>query len=379
MLAIAARAMGYRVAILDPDPACPAAAVADCVEVGRYDDTPAAIRLAQGCAVVTYELEHISASLVESVARLVPVRPGLRPLRVSQDRLAERRFVEAQGVAVAPWREVVVGDDEGLRRAVAELGAPVRIKAAFGGYDGRSQVQLTSADQGRDAWALLGRPAGEPVLVELELTFESELSVVWARSDAGEVVAYPPAGNRHADGILVESVMPATVAGPVVAGAGAIARTLADAMGMVGVLTVELFQLPGDRLLVNELAPRVHNSGHVTLDAAATSQFEQHIRAICGLPLGSSDLLSPAAMVNLLGSGRRRPARPEGVEAVLAEPGTHLHVYDKTEVFAGRKLGHVTALGSTPVDALARARAAARRLRWGEVVTPLADGPESPA
>jgi 5-(carboxyamino)imidazole ribonucleotide synthase len=377
MLGMAARSMGYRVAVLDPDPACPAAAIADRVEVARYDDTPAAIRLAQGCAVVTYELEHVAAPLVEAIARLIPVRPGLTPLTATQDRVAERRFVVAQGVAVAPWREVVVGDDEALRDAVQELGTPLRVKAAFGGYDGRSQVQLTAAGQVRDAWAVLGRPAGELVLVEQELEFESELSVVCARAAAGDVVAYPPAGNRHVDGVLVESVLPAPVPSAVVAAAQAIARTLADAMGMVGVLTVELFLLAGDRLLVNELAPRVHNSGHATIEAAATSQFEQHIRAICGLPLGAPDLLSPAAMVNLLGSGRRRPARPIGVESVLAEPGTHLHLYDKAEAFRGRKLGHITSLGSTPVEALGRARAAARRLHWADDAADPAHGPES--
>ena len=365
MLGSAARAMGYGIRVLDPDPDCPSAAIADHVEVGSYSDVDAAVRMALGCSVVTYELEHVDATLVVAIEDSgVPVRPGIRALRVTQDRLAERRFVEDQGIAVAPWREVASGEDEALAEAITALGMPVRLKAVFGGYDGRSQIRVASGRSRSLAWMDLGRPAGQPVLVEAELRFESELSVVCARSVDGQTVPYPVARNAHDDGILVESVMPAGVADEVTREAQSIAARLADAMGLVGLLTVELFVLPDGMLVVNELAPRVHNSGHATIEAAATSQFEQHIRAICGLPLGAVDPLIPAAMVNVLGTGPRRDARRDGVAEALSDPDVHLHVYGKREVFERRKMGHVTALGTSTDAALLAARSAAARLRW---------------
>lgn len=365
MLGLAARAMGYGIRILDPDPACPAAAIADHVEVGNYADVEAALRMAQGCAVVTYELEHVDASLVEAIeAAGVPVRPGAMPLKITQDRLAERRFVEAADIAVAAWREVASGDDEALTDAIGQIGMPVRLKAAFGGYDGRSQIRIATGRGRALAWMDLGRPAGQPVLVEHELRFAAELSVVCARSLDGQVVPFPVARNVHDDGILVESMMPADVTPDVAAAAQAIAVRLAEAMDLVGLLTVELFLMHDGTLVVNELAPRVHNSGHATIEANATSQFEQHIRAICGLPLGSPDLLSPVAMVNLLGSGPRRRAALTGVSAALADPDVHLHVYGKREVHERRKMGHLTALGASIGEALERARTAVDQLGW---------------
>jgi len=378
MLGFAARAMGYRIRVLDPDAGCPAAAIADHVEVGSYRDVAAALRMAHGCSVITYELEHIDAALVEALAERLPVRPGLTPLKVTQDRLAERRFVEDNGVPVAPWREVAAGDDASLAQAAATLGTPLRLKAAFGGYDGRSQVRIATRDGLASAWSDLGRPQGEPTLVEQELAFVSELSVVCARALDGHTRPFPPASNRHAHGILAESVFPAQVPATVAAEAQAIAVHLANAMDLVGLLTVELFLLPGDRLVVNELAPRVHNSGHATIEASATSQFEQHIRAICGLGLGSTETLRPAAMVNLIGDGARRPARLRGISAATQDPAVHLHVYDKREVFEGRKMGHLTALGPDAATALARATAAQARLRWADDAS-TADGPESAA
>jgi 5-(carboxyamino)imidazole ribonucleotide synthase len=374
MLALAARAMGYRVAILDPDPECPAAAVADHVEVGGYADTAAALRLAERSAVLTYELEHVDAAMVESLAAARPVRPGTLALRVTQDRLAERRFVAGLGMPSAPWREVVAGDDVALASAVDELGLPLRLKAVFGGYDGRSQVRLGDRRAVPGAWAALARPTGEPVLVEAELAFEAELSVVCARGADGRIAAYPPVGNRHDEGILVESVLPAPVPSTVAADADDLAARLAAAMGLVGVLTVELFLLPGGHLVVNELAPRVHNSGHATIEACATSQFEQHVRAICGLPLGDPALRSPAAMVNVLGSGRRRPARLLGIAEALGDAAAHLHLYDKREVFERRKMGHLSVVAGDAEEALRRARAAVRHLRWADDDDPSGPG-----
>lgn len=368
MLGIAARTMGYGVRVLDPDPACPASAVADHVESGGYDDLEAALRMARECAVMTYELEHVAPGLVDAIEALgVPVRPGARALRVTQDRLAERRFAVAQGVTVAPWREVVVGDDEALDAALEVVGAPSRLKAAFGGYDGRSQVRIATTRDRRMAWMDLGRPSGQAALLEREVPFRAELSVVGARGLDGGYRPFPVAWNVHDEGILVSTEWPARVSPEVTLAAHAIGATLAAAMDLVGVLTVELFLLPDGSLVVNELAPRVHNSGHVTLDAATTSQFEQHIRAICGLPLGSTEPLAPAGMVNLLGDGARRPARLAGIAEALADEAVHLHLYGKRDVMERRKMGHLTALAGpdgTTEGALARARAARDRLSW---------------
>ncbi len=362
MLGLAARAMGYRVAILDPDPDCPAAAVADRVVIGSYDDVGAALRLADVSDVVTYELEHVAAAVVEAIEARVPVRPGRRPLLVTQDRLAERRFVEDTGIAVAPWREV--GSVPEARAASEALGLPLRLKLPIGGYDGRGQLRIVAMADLDDAWERLGRSAGESLLAERELDFEAELSVVVARAIDGAVAAFPIARNRHDAGILVESVAPAPVPPDVVERASAIGCSLAAAMDLCGTLTAELFLLRDGSLVVNELAPRVHNSGHWTIEGAATSQFEQHIRAICGLGLGSAAGLTPTATVNILGRGPRRDAHLLGVAEALADPAVHLHLYDKRQVFERRKMGHLTALGSDVDEALSKARAAQAALHW---------------
>lgn len=367
MLGFAARSLGYRIAVLDPDPECPARAIADRLVVAQYDDAAAALDLAQGCAVVTYELEHVSADVVAALERRLPVRPGHRALLATQDRLAERRFLAEAGAPTAPWREIRTPDD--LRRAISTLGAPLRLKAALGGYDGRSQVRVAGPLDADSMFGLLAGAASAAGLVaERELAFACELSVVCARALDGTVRAYPPVRNRHDDGILVESVAPAPapVTPAVVAEAQALAGRLATALDLVGVLTVELFLLGDGRLVVNELAPRVHNSGHHTIESGPTSQFEQHVRAICGLPLGSAVQATPAAMVNLLGTGPLRPARLTGLEDALRDPLVHVHLYDKRRVFERRKMGHVTATSGTPEDALDRARRALAALRWDD-------------
>jgi 5-(carboxyamino)imidazole ribonucleotide synthase len=366
MIAQAARAMGYRIVVLDPDPACPAASLADSVVVAGYDDVGAAIRLATRSDVVTYELEHVAVEVVDAVDALVPVRPGRVPLLVTQDRLAERRFVESAGAEVAPWQEVRGPDDVAL--AAVELGLPLRLKVATGGYDGRGQVRVASAADVGGAWAALGRPFGEPVLAERELGFAEEVSIIVARGGQGTMLTYPLARNVHDAGILAESVAPAPVPDEVAERAAALGERLALAMGMTGTLTAELFVMPDGRLVVNELAPRVHNSGHWTLDGAATSQFEQHVRAICGLGLGDPRALVTTAMVNLWGDGPQRPARldPASVGRALEDPSIHLHLYDKRRVFERRKMGHLTATADDPEAALAAARAARDHLRWAD-------------
>jgi len=364
MLGSAARAMGYRVAILDPDPDCPAAAVADRIVIGSYDDVGAALRLADASDVVTYELEHVAAAVVEAIEPHVAVRPGRGPLLVTQDRLAERAFVEEVGVSVAPWR--VVRSVTEAHAAAADLGLPLRLKLPIGGYDGRGQVRIATTAELDDAWERLGQPADAPLLAERELEFEAELSVVVARAADGDVAVFPISRNVHDAGILVETVAPAPIPADVAERVAAIGRSLAAAMDLCGTLTAELFLLPDGTLVVNELAPRVHNSGHWTIEGAATSQFEQHIRAICALGLGSPAALAPTAVVNILGAGPRREARLLGVAPAMADPDVHLHLYDKRRVFERRKMGHLTALGPDVIEALARARAALAALHWAD-------------
>ena len=364
MLGFAARAMGYRIVALDPDPACPTAAVADEIVVGRYDDADAARRLGAMSAVVTYELEHVGLAAAEAAAAGAPLRPGLAALAATQDRLAERRFIRSIGEWTAPWREV-----RGVAEAEAAadaLGLPMRLKSPVGGYDGRSQVRVVSLEGIAAGAAALGGLDGRPLLAEAEIDYEAELSVVCARDRDGRVLAYPMSRNVHDAGVLAESVAPAPVHPLVAHDARAIADSVARGLDLVGVMTVELFQLRGGGLMINELAPRVHNSGHWTIEGAATSQFEQHLRAILGLPLGSVEPHGVAAMTNLLGTGMDRPARLAGLDAALADPGVHVHVYGKRRVFERRKMGHVTVVGRDADEALGRARAARAALSWEE-------------
>ena len=366
MIGLAARELGYRIVVLDPDPDCPAAAVADRVEVGRYDDIEAARRMAAGCAVITYELEHVSLELVQALDDgRVPIRPGPYALKLTQDRLAERRFLEANGASVAPWRAVSTADE--LRAGIVELGVPLRLKASLGGYDGRSQLRIGGSGDVAAAEVLLAAESAacRPMLLERELAFSAELSAIVARGVDGVARGYPVGRNVHDRGILVESSAPAGIPPETAEAAVALATSLATGMGMVGLLTAELFLMPDGSLVVNELAPRVHNSGHWTIEAAATSQFEQHVRAICGLPLGATELRAGgAATVNVLGSGPDREARVTGVEAALEAPDVHVHLYDKRHVFERRKMGHVTAIGPTREAALETARTAAATIGW---------------
>ncbi len=360
MLALSARELGYRIVTLDPDPNAPTGAIADRIEVAAYDDVLGALRMAAECAVVTYELEHVGQEVVTALDdRRRPIRPGPYPLKLTADRLAERRFIEANQGRVATWREVRSPAD--VLESAAELGYPLRVKAVRGGYDGRSQAQLADTS---DIEMLDGR-IGWPALLERELEFEAELSVVVARNVDGVSRAFPVARNRHDRGILVETVVPAGVPKAVEEAAVNLAETLATSMGLIGTLTVELFLMPDGSLVVNELAPRVHNSGHWTIEGAVTSQFEQHVRAICGLPLGSVEMRAPAAaMVNLLGEGAPRPANPTGAYEAFDVPDAHVHVYGKETVFERRKMGHVTALGANAEEALERARSAAAQIGW---------------
>jgi 5-(carboxyamino)imidazole ribonucleotide synthase len=367
MTAMAARTLGYDVHVLDPDPECAARAVVDRLVTARFDDADAAADLAQNCDVVTLEIEQISTASLDSASRHAPVRPSSRLLGIVQDRALQKRWLVDAGFPVGPYEEV--GDADSVRRAVTRLGALV-VKATRGGYDGRSQVRVADVDDAAAAWNSLTGPTGtgRQAVAEQALDLQSELSVMIARSPNGEVVAYPPALNFHERQVLSWSVIPAPLPPTLVKEATELARGIADAIGLEGLLAAEMFLTAAGELLVNELAPRPHNSFHETELACPTSQFEQLVRAVCNLPLGDTSIVRPAAIVNLFGDlWTDRGAPP--FDAALAEPMTRLHLYGKRVARPGRKMGHISAYGDTADDALARARSAAARL-----VAPRKDG-----
>ena len=345
---MAARTMGYRTMVLEPDPLSPAGAVADEHIVAPYDDVDALARMAAQCAVVTTEFENAPAAAMESMARETLVRPAARAIEISQDRRSEKRFLESIGIVVA--RYVVIETEADLDDP--EVTFPAILKMARLGYDGLGQVSVPEPADLAAAWHELGRPA---CVLEQRLTFEREVSVVLARGFDGSQAAYPVTANKHVRGILDVSTAPDNGAGS--AGAVEVAGRIAAALDYVGVLAVEFFVVDG-RLLVNEIAPRPHNSGHWTLDAARTSQFEQQVRAICGLTLGDTAMSAPAvAMANILGD-RLIPDAPDWA-AVLADRNVHLHLYGKHEPRPGRKMGHLTVVADTVDDA--RERVMSRR------------------
>jgi 5-(carboxyamino)imidazole ribonucleotide synthase len=362
MFALEARRMGYRVLVLDPSPDSPAAQVADEQVLAPLDDRDAARELARRSDVVTLEWENADVDTLRELAGRVPVRPGAHVLEVCQHRVREKDAVRALGIGTAEYR--AVGSAQDLRAALDAIGLPAVLKTARGGYDGKGQAVIRAADEAPAAYAALGGSAREMIL-EGMVRFRMEVSVVCARSPGGQVAAFPLAENLHRGGILDTSVVPAPVSDAVAARARGVAETLAEGLGVEGLLAVEMFVDEDDRILVNELAPRPHNSGHYTMEACPVSQFEQQLRAVCGLPLGSTELLRPAAMVNLLGEDGGTCLGDVRVARALAQPGVALHLYGKHEARPGRKMGHLTALGADPAQALARARAARRAIRGG--------------
>jgi 5-(carboxyamino)imidazole ribonucleotide synthase len=352
MLAQEATRLGYRVRVLDPDPDCSAAAAAEVV-VGRLDDAAAAARLAEGCDVVTVDTEHVPADVVQALEARTRCAPGARTLAILQDRGEQRAFLRQLGVPQPRW--AAAHDEATAQHAVALVGAPARLKTRRGGYDGRGQARVAHRDEASAAWAQLAAP----IVAEAEVPFERELSIIVARGLDGGVRAFPLVENVHQRGILARSSVPAAAPDGIDARAVEIATTIAEALGLVGVLTVELYLVSGE-LLVNEVAARVHNSGHFTLGACQTSQFEQHVRALAGLPLGDPSLLRPVVMVNLLGD-LWRAGEPRW-DALLADPGARLHLYGKREARDGRKMGHCLFLDETVAAARARAERAVRAL-----------------
>jgi len=355
MVAMAARALGYRVHALDPYDMCPAAPVVDRLITAPFDAADATEELARGVDVLTLEIESVSVAGLRRAAAHAPVRPGARVLEVIQDKGRQKAWLAGQGFPVGPFRLARTAAE--VEAACAAFGHRAFVKRCEGGYDGRGQVTVTAADASTTAHALLG---GAPTVVEEALPLQAELSVLVARRPSGGLATYPPALNHHAHRVLDVSVLPAPLPAQVTAEAMRLSEEIARGLGVEGLLVVELFLLEGQRLVVNELAPRPHNTFHATEVACVTSQFEQLVRAVCDLPLGGPELMRPAAMANLLGEvWLGREAVP--FDRALEVPGTRLHLYGKAPR-PGRKMGHLTAVGDTPVEALARVEEARRRL-----------------
>jgi len=344
MFTIAARTMGYRVMVLDPDPASPAGQMADVHLQAAYTDEAALHQLGEACAAVTTEFENVPAASLVALAKYCRVSPGADAVAIVQDRSHEKSWLAQHGFATAPFA-LIYGEGD-LDEAFAEIGAPALLKVARFGYDGKGQVRVTTREEARAAFREFG---GQPCVLEGFVALDYEVSVVLARSDTGACALFPVAENRHVDGILDVSIVPARVPDELASRASVMAQAVADALGYVGVMAVEFFVADG-ALLVNEIAPRPHNSGHYTLDACVTDQFEQQVRVLCGLPLGDTRLLSPVVMVNILGE-RWHDGGPHW-DALLAHSAIKLHLYGKGSARPGRKMGHFNVLDADPVAAL---------------------------
>ncbi len=356
MFAIEARKLGYRVHTYSPDSDTPTGQVADIETQGSYDDLYEIRVFAQSVDVVTFEFENVPSAAVDAAAEFVNVFPGGGILHITQNRLREKTFLAANGFPVTPFRHVRQIED--LQAAVEQLGTPCVLKTAGFGYDGKGQSKIRSIDDIAAAFELLG---GREAVLEAFVDFEKEVSVVCARDQRGDFAHFGVIENEHADHILDISFAPAVVDPATFNEAIEITRSIAETLGYVGTLCVEFFLTRDGRLLVNEFAPRPHNSGHLTFDACVTSQFEQQLRAACGLPLGSTEFYRPAAMANLLGdvweSGEPNWA------AALADPAVKLHLYGKAEPRRGRKMGHITAVSGDAASAASSVRRAREALK----------------
>lgn len=357
MTAMAARTMGYRVRVMDPEARCPASFVADETIVGRWDDVDAARRLAAGADAVTLEIEQIGVEALREVASLAPLRPGVEPIRIIQDKTLQKTWLAENGFPVGPFR--VVRSEAELHKAVAALGGQVFLKIGHGGYDGRGQARIgTSCGSGLgEVWRQLGE---RPAVAEQALDLDCEISVMAARSPSGEVRVYPAARNHHENQILAWSVLPAGVPAALESRAETLAADLVTKLGIEGLLCAEIFVTRAGELYINELAPRPHNSYHQSERGSVTNQFEQLVRAVSNLPLGSTELITPAAIVNLLGDVWLK-SEPN-FAAALAVPGVRLHLYEKHTPRTGRKMGHLSAVGVSAEEALERALEAKKRL-----------------
>ena len=340
MLAMAAARLGYRCHVYAPDEAPPAAELAACFTRGDYADVDALARFGAAVDVATYEFENIAAAPLEALCAETELLPSVRALEMAQDRLLEKEFVRAHGGRPAPFAAVESRAD--LESALAEIGTPAILKTRRLGYDGKGQVRIDQPCEADAAWAAI---AGAPSVLEGYVAFDAEFSILLCRGADGELVCWDAPHNVHKGGILDRSVVPAPRSlYPAIVAAEALARRIAVALDYVGTMALEFFAVD-DEPVFNELAPRVHNSGHWTIEGAVTSQFENHIRAICGLPLGDTDRTAPRVeMRNLIGRD------VEAWRALLADRSAHLHLYGKAEALAGRKMGHVTRLAARTED-----------------------------
>ena len=357
MFTLAAKVMGYQVVVLDPDPASPAGQLADVHLKADYRDAVALLRMGSLCDAVTTEFENVPAESMDMLAKHCRVAPSAAALAVAQDRLAEKTHASASGCETAPFADIESTAD--LDAAWERVGAPALLKTRRMGYDGKGQARVNSRGELAAAFERLG---GVPCLLEGFLPLEREVSVVLARNNLDEIAFFPVAENQHRNGILDISIVPARIPSDLAERARDMAAHLAREMEYVGVMAVEFFVLQDGRIVFNEMAPRPHNSGHYTLDACATDQFQQQVRALCGLPLGDPRLLSPVVMVNLLGDVWRPEPR---WDALLKHPGVQLHLYGKAEARPGRKMGHYNCLASSLDAAIDLARSTRAALGIG--------------
>lgn len=348
MFAISARRLGYQVHVFSPEANSPTGQVADREYVASYDDEDALAEFARHVDVVSFEFENVPAATSEIIGRHTRMHPNPGLLHITQNRLREKQAIQKAGLPLARFASVT--SDEELRRAVEQIGCPAVLKTASSGYDGKGQVVIRRPEDADSAWTSVGR--AECVLEEM-IGFQCELSVVAARNASGAYADYGPILNTHANHILDVSMVPAGLPDAVTTSAREITRSFFEQLDVVGVTCIEFFLDPERGLLINEVAPRPHNSGHLTIDAHMTCQFEQQVRAICGLPLGAATLRQPAAMANLLGD-LWIPGEPDWVR-LLAERDVKLHLYGKREARAGRKMGHLTVLSRSAAEAAMRA------------------------
>lgn len=358
MFAIAARRMGYRVVVFTPEENTPAGQLADLTRIADYTNEAAVRRFAADVDLVTFEFENIPVHTVTWCAEERDVRPAGSVLHIAQNRLREKNFMNSAGIPVAPFLRVRNARE--LESAIAEIGCPAILKTAAFGYDGKGQRTINAGD---DLGEIVNAASADELVLERAIEFDKEVSVIVARSADGDIAAFPLCENIHRDHILDLTVAPARVDERVERMAADLARSIASKLDLVGLLAVEMFLTTDGNLLVNELAPRPHNSGHWTIEGCATSQFEQHVRAVCGMPLGVTEILRPAAMANLLGDlwSEHEP----NWAAALQTSGVHLHLYGKEDPRPRRKMGHVTALAATCAEAIERVTAARDALRAG--------------
>lgn len=349
MLVIEAKKLGYRAGVLDPDENSPAAQLADFAMVAGFDDAAALRSLAGHCDVITFEFENVAAGPLEEIAGTKPVRPGPAVLHIAQNREREKLFLKMNGFPCAAFE--IVDSQESLEAALQKIGAPAVLKTADFGYDGKGQMRIDPGCNARALWIDFGAPRG---VLEAWVPYAAELSVICARGMDGSLCAFPAAENTHRNHILDATVVPARLPEASLRAAERLAGEITKALGVVGLLAVEMFLLRDGSVLVNELAPRPHNSGHYSFGGCVTSQFEQHVRAICGLPLGIPDIHRPVVMVNLLGD-LWEGNRPPDWHPLLGIPGLSLHLYGKQEARPGRKMGHFCVSAATREDALALA------------------------